>query len=186
MSKKAVQSIVIVVIILVLIGGVWVLKHRDELFKDKTNSSVSEIKDKVDESPFALEITGDSVQLDKLKGYNIPILLDFSGTDCPACVILRPTLEELNKELEGKAFVKIADIWANTALADGFPVRAVPTMFFFDGNGKPYVPPEDNPDGLIMYKDKQTGEHIYTVKEGIMEKERILAIFEDMGLLIDD
>lgn len=189
MSKKTIRSVIIITIIIVLIGGVWILKNKDSIFaKSSGNSQVSgDFKDTSNKSSegnsdFTLDISGDFVELDKLKGYNLPIILDFSGTTCPPCLALRPTLEELNIELQGKAIVKIADVWANEKLAEGFPLRVVPTIFFFDAHGNPYIPPEENPDELLIYNDKDSGEHLFTVKEGIIKKERLLAILEEMGL----
>lgn len=189
MNKKAIRSVLIIAVIIVLVGGVWVLKNKDNVFgngnensQKNSNSSDNSAENSDINSEFALDITGDSVELEILKSHNLPIILDFSGTTCPPCLVLRPTLEELNSELQGKAIVKIADVWANEKLADGFPLRAVPTIFFFDSKGNPYIPPENNPDELMIYNDKDTGEHLFTVREGIIEKERLLAILEEMGM----
>lgn len=72
-------------------------------------------------------------------------------------------------------------MWKNQAAAGNLPLKVIPTQFFFDKNGKPYVP-KDNESGFTMYSDKATGEHIFTVHEGGMDKQSILKVLKEMGV----
>ena len=62
-------------------------------------------------------------------------LVDFFATWCGPCKMLGPVLEELAKDVEGKAKVIKVDIDQSPELADEFRIASVPTMIIFkDGN----------------------------------------------------
>ena len=62
-------------------------------------------------------------------------VVDFSATWCGPCQVLKPTIEALAGELEGKVNIGKVDIDQNQELATRFSVMSVPTIVFFkDGN----------------------------------------------------
>jgi thioredoxin 1 len=79
---------------------------------------------------------------------------------------MAPVLKKLNEEWQGKVNVKFVDVWKYPNEADNFPLQVIHTQFFFDGQGKPFVP--SNPEGMqmIMYSVKDTQEHVYTSHHG--------------------
>jgi len=109
------------------------------------------------------------------------MIIDFGADSCIPCKEMAPVLKALNSELKGKVIVKFVDVWKNQKAANGLPLTVIPTQFFFDKNGKPYVP-KDNTSGFTMHKDKTTGEHIYTSHQGGMDKAAILKVLKEMGL----
>ena len=75
-----------------------------------------------------------------------PALVEFSQTHCPACVLLRPVVEGIRKDYEGRATVKIYEIdrlgdypegEAVRRLAPRLGVRATPTFVILDAEGNP-------------------------------------------------
>lgn len=66
-------------------------------------------------------------------GSDQPFLLDFSATWCSPCQQLKPILEELAGELEGKARFGVVDVDQAQALAQKHSVTSVPTMILFHG-----------------------------------------------------
>jgi thioredoxin 1 len=68
-------------------------------------------------------------------GSDQPFLLDFSATWCSPCQQLKPILEELATELDGKARLGHVDVDQNQGLAQKHSVTSVPTMILF-ANGK--------------------------------------------------
>lgn len=64
-----------------------------------------------------------------------PVLVDFGAQWCGACRMLDPVIQELAKELEGKAVVTQVDVDASPQLAQHFGIEALPTLLVFK-NGK--------------------------------------------------
>ncbi|APF24519.1 thioredoxin [Clostridium butyricum] len=62
------------------------------------------------------------------------VLVDFFATWCGPCKMLGPVLEDLGKELEGKAKIIKVDIDQSGDLADEFRISSVPTMILFKDN----------------------------------------------------
>jgi thioredoxin len=60
-----------------------------------------------------------------------PVLVDFYATWCGPCKVMGPVIEELGKELEGKARVLKVDVEKNQAVAGQYNVQAVPTLIIF-------------------------------------------------------
>ena len=60
-----------------------------------------------------------------------PVLVDFHATWCGPCKMMAPVIEELGKELEGKARVLKIDVDNNQAVAGQYNVQAVPTLIIF-------------------------------------------------------
>lgn len=157
-------------LIVVVIGAIWYLK----------NSNKAPIVEE-DNPSFALKVT-DSLDIEKLKSYGLPIMIDFGADSCVPCREMAPTLVELNKELRGKVIIKFVDVWKYQSLAEGYPISVIPTQVFFDSDGKPFIPKKPEAPQMKMYSSKETEEHVYTTHEGGMTKEQILAIFKEMGV----
>ena len=60
-----------------------------------------------------------------------PVLVDFYATWCGPCKMMAPVIEEIGKELEGKARVLKIDIDKNRPVADLYRIQAVPTLMIF-------------------------------------------------------
>jgi thioredoxin 1 len=73
---------------------------------------------------------------DRVIGSDQPVLVEFSTSRCPACQAVRPTLEGLAEEYEGRARVVEVNVEEEPALGQFFRIRAVPTLVFFK-NGEP-------------------------------------------------
>lgn len=65
-----------------------------------------------------------------------PVLVDFFAAWCGPCKIMAPTMDELAKELEGKAGIFKVDVDADSELANEYKVMSIPTIFIFK-DGKP-------------------------------------------------
>lgn len=58
-------------------------------------------------------------------------LVDFFATWCGPCKMLGPVVEEIAKEMEGKAKVGKVDVDASPGTAGQFGVQSIPTIVFF-------------------------------------------------------
>jgi len=88
-----------------------------------------------------------------------PMLVDLGATTCIPCKEMVPVLAEVKKMYDGKAVVKIIDVYENPEAANKYEIRVIPTQIFLDKDGK------------------QVFRH-----EGFFSKEDIVKIFKDMGV----
>src|SRR5512145_693607 len=65
-----------------------------------------------------------------------PAIIDLGARSCAQCKKMAPFLESLAVEYKGKASVLFIDVSRDSAAADRFKVRMIPTQIFFDAAGK--------------------------------------------------
>lgn len=171
--KRRILKILIPVLIIAGLVVVWIIKNTDGFSKQNNNVDVN--------LDFELLVTK-AIDLEKLKSYGVPIIIDFGADTCIPCKEMAPVLLKLNEELRGKAIVKFVDVWKYQVLAQDYPITVIPTQLFFDKDGNPYVPSEANSTEFIMYSSKDTNEHILTSHEGGITEEALLNVLSEMGM----
>lgn len=186
MKKELVIKIVVPIILLCLVGTIWLIrdKKKQELYPSNgstSNSGKLEGKPDVNNSDFELHVT-EKIDIEKLKSYGLPIIIDFGADSCIPCKEMAPALKELNEKLRGKAIVKFIDVWKYNSLAEGYPIEVIPTQIFIDKNGKPFTPQNPEAMQMLLYKNRSTNEHVFTAHKGGMKKDEILAVLREMGL----
>jgi thioredoxin 1 len=65
-----------------------------------------------------------------------PVLVDFGSNSCIPCRQLRPILQELRQEKAGKVEILVIDVYKHQDLSREYRVQVIPTLVFFDSNGK--------------------------------------------------
>ncbi len=73
-------------------------------------------------------LTDGSFEKDIQKGV---VLVDFHANWCGPCRMLAPVLEEVAKEIHGKASIGKVDIDTEQQIATNFQITSVPTMILF-------------------------------------------------------
>lgn len=179
MFKKRALKITIPILIIIAIGAIWFMKNAEQ--QSTTDNTAVPNESKVEATDFALHVT-EELDLEQLKSYGLPIMIDFGADSCEPCKEMAPVLAKLNKELQGKAIIKFVDVWKYQKLAEGYPISVIPTQVFFDKDGKPYTPSDPQASQMNMYSLKDTNEHVFTTHEGGMTEEMILAALKEMGL----
>lgn len=169
-KHNQITKIIIPIFIIIAILGIWIIKN-----KNKPPIAISENPD------FSLNAT-EEFDVEKLKYYNLPIILDFGADYCPPCREMAPILVKLNQDLQEKAIIKYIDIEEFPELAKDYPISVIPTQMFFDMEGKPYSPSDPKALDMIIYTLKDTGEHIFTAHEGILTEEVALVVLKEMGM----
>jgi thioredoxin 1 len=169
--RKYTLKVVVPIMFIIILLGIWHMKNTDNNISGVNN----------DNPDFALHVT-EEIDLEKLKSYGIPIIIDFGADSCIPCKEMAPVLIELNEELRGKAIIKFLDVWKYPALVKGYPVNLIPTQLFIDANGNPYRPKDSKTMGMKLYSIKDTGEHVLTTHEGGMTKEQLLKALKEMGM----
>ena len=171
-SKKGMAvKIVIPILLVCIVAGIWAIKNN----RKDTALAVGDNPD------FALLVT-EKIDLEKLKAYELPIIIDFGADTCIPCKEMAPILKELNAELMGKAIIRFVDVWKYKELAQEYPISVIPTQIFIDASGKPYKPKDPESNQIKLYSSRDTGEHIFTAHEGGMTKEQMLSVLKEMGL----
>jgi len=171
-KKKLLIRILVPALIAITLTVIWIVKTHP------APASIDEDTGKIED--FVLAVS--SINLDELKEYNLPIIIDFGSDSCIPCQEMAPVLETMNEEMQGKAIIKFVDVWKYKDAATNFPVQVIPTQVILDSEGKPYTPSEDIGIEFTMYSTKDTGEHVYTVHQGGLTEEQMREILKDMGV----
>jgi thioredoxin 1 len=74
-------------------------------------------------------------KFNELINSDVPVLVDFYATWCGPCKTMSPILDEVAKQVQGKAKVIKVDVDKNQQAAAAYQVRGVPTLILFK-NGK--------------------------------------------------
>lgn len=77
-----------------------------------------------------MKITTENFEKEVLNS-EVPVLVDFFATWCGPCKMMSPIVEELSKEMEGKAKVYKVDTDEEQALAIKYGIMSIPTFIVF-------------------------------------------------------
>jgi len=77
-----------------------------------------------------------SIPLEQALSNGLPTLAEFGSSTCIPCKQMKPLLEELAVEYEGRLNVIIVEVYAQKELTQQYGIMAIPTQIFFDGNGQ--------------------------------------------------
>ncbi len=177
MSKKRLAQILVPLFMLVSVAGIWITQNTNTAEQSQNAEDTN-----LENTDF--DLNAQSIDLETLYTHELPIIIDFGADECVPCVEMAPVLQTLNANLQGQAIIKFVDVWKNPDAADGFPLQVIPTQVIINADGTPYLPSEELAEeiGFTMYERKQTGEHVYTVHQGGLTEEQMLAILADMGV----
>lgn len=129
---------------------------------------------------FSFEVT-EPEGISKALSSGVPAMIDFGSHNCAPCREMAPELVKAERLLRGRGKVVFADVWKNPQLAGDFPLRVIPTQFFFNADGSPMKVPPGDRMGLVEYRSAQ-GRHVYTLHEGPLSAQEILELFRHMGV----
>ena len=176
----AIFKVLIPLFIILVIAGMYFWKNAA-----KEPAAENEPVTSAESAPketYPLKIT--AVDLEAIKAYGVPTVVDFGSDSCVPCREMAPVLETLNAEWQGKAAVQFIDVWKYSDGVVDFPVQVIPTQVFFNADGTPFVPSESLQKQIefTMYSDKDTGEHAFTLHQGGITEEQMRQIFAEMGV----
>ncbi len=193
-------KIVIPFLIVVVVVGIYaykkaednkpIIQNTENTQTDKTNQNTQDIvkedvkEESADSTDEGLSLEISSVDLDEIKSYGLPFVIDFGSDSCKPCKAMAPVLETLHEEWNEKAIVHFVDVWENTTAAKDFPISLIPTQVFYNADGTPFVPSEELAQEIefSMYGSNDTNEHLFTIHQGGITEEEMRKIFAEMGV----
>ena len=176
--KKILQFTIPIIIVLVIIIFIIFKPNNNQ---NSENTNLSNI-----ETLLPLHVSG--IDLENLKTYNLPMIIDFGADECIPCKQMEPVLEEVHVLMNEKAIIQFVDVWKNPNAAEGFPVTVIPTQIFINSDGTPFDVSDKlkkQISGFRKYYNSETKELEYTAHVGGLTKRQMLKILEEMGVDID-
>jgi len=82
-----------------------------------------------------LELDGDNFEDEVLEGEGLTVV-DFWSEKCDPCMELKPKIEELEEQYEGKARFAELNLKGNRRLAMGQQVMGLPSVLFYEDGEK--------------------------------------------------
>lgn len=119
---KLKQNVVVVGILIAIVIGFILIKGS----ADRTGGGSSS------------NVIGEDSRMD-LEGQQtkkLPMLVDLGKGTCIQCKKMKPILDELKAEYEGRAIVEVIDLRYDRQAARKYGIRLIPTQIFFDAEGK--------------------------------------------------
>lgn len=110
------------------------------------------------EEPKPVVTTEQSVAVPK----SLPKMIELGAEKCVPCKMMKPIIEELQKDYKNRLEVVFIDVWEDNASAEKYGIQSIPTQIFFDENGKEFF------------------RHM-----GFFPKEDILKTFEEHGIKLN-
>ena len=175
-SKKIIQGAVIVVILMLVIA-VYIIKNSG--FSD-----MSGMQETIDGAAASLQSGRTPLEIenftpDMLTESEKPMIIVMGEEWCQPCLRMLPDLTELQRTVDDIE-IRYLDLEANQAAFDYFPIRVTPTIAVFEPAGEPFTPPEDSEIDYILYTYRDTGEHALTIHEGMLTREQLETMIEDL------
>lgn len=127
MYKRVILLILILIISLIL-AIILVYGWSGTLRKNKTTSDKTQSETQ--------EMAAADNPLDNVLKTGRPMLADFGRGKCIPCKMMKPILDELKEEYQGKAEILIIEIDEHPALTQRCRIRTIPTQIFYDASGK--------------------------------------------------
>ena len=168
---------VVILIVLLLIAGVFVMKKTSAISISEMQSTVDAAAAHKQSNRKELEITGFSPE--DIKTNEKPLVIVMGESWCQPCLKMIPDLRELSATIDD-IDIRYMDLEKNEEAFTVFPIRVTPTIAVFLENGKPFTPPEDSAIDYILYSYKDTGEHAMTIHEGMLTREQLDSMIEDI------
>lgn len=64
-----------------------------------------------------------------------PHLVDLGADQCVPCKMMKPILDDLQRDFAGRMDVTFIDVWKNREEAKRFGIQMIPTQIFYDEKG---------------------------------------------------
>ncbi len=171
MERKKILRIAIPLIMVCGVLGIWLFQNASQ---NETSAA--------EQGEFPLTVT--SIDVASLTDNDMPIIIDFGADECVPCKEMKPVLELLNQEMQGKAIIQFVDVWQHPQAVGDYPVTVIPTQLFVNADGTPYVPSDEVSSEIQFdfYAEEGTEVHSITMHQGGLTEDQMRLILADMGV----
>ena len=185
MKKNSIPwaQILIPFVIVAILVVLWFLKNaQPESDAPSITEPTGTVADHLQNADFSLNAT-EQIDFAARSEYGLPIIVDYGSDSCIPCKKMAPVLVKLNAEMRGKAFIKFVDVWEHYEAAGNVPLQMIPTQFFVNADGTPFIP-SDALAAEIVFKMEydQSGNHAFTSHTGGLTEEQMRMILKEMGV----
>lgn len=174
----------VISVILLVIGGLFIFKSisNKNLVSENNKGTDSGNSTSIGEiTPLKIS----EVDLDKIKSYKMPFVIDFGSDQC-ICHVGRwhQFLKHWMRNGKEKLLFSLLMFGNTTQLQMAFHFQLFQRSFSTTGDGTPYVPSESIQNNMefTMYSDKSTGKHSFTAHQGGITEAQMRQIFAEMGM----
>ncbi len=131
---------------------------------------------------FALQNT--KTEKEKLFVVGRPTIICFGGSYCPACKKALPALKTTQKKYADRATILYLDVEKDRKITREFPLQVVPTYFFYDKNGKTYIPSKKAKEQIEFneIKNRKTSASEWIAHMGGLSESELAMILADLGV----
>lgn len=129
---NTISGIFLIIIGIVMIGQVILnkIEIKNDTNELRENILNEEVLDKEQEGGNIMNITSQNFEQEVLKS-DMPVLVDFWASWCGPCKMMSPVVEEIAKEMEGKAKVCKINVDDEQDLAIRYGIMSIPTFLVF-------------------------------------------------------
>lgn len=119
-SKNSLYRILIFVFILLIVAGIWVYR----------NIGTRGLEAGLSEFDFTHRF-----DLEEILSRGKPVMIQFGAEGCPPCQQMKDDLVAIYTTWNDRIAFAYVDIWKDPSAGAGFPLRVIPTQFFFNREG---------------------------------------------------
>lgn len=179
-------KIIIPVLLVVVVAGIWAAKNAQQKETSNNDSAIVQTdaqgNTQTNSNPdFAYDVK-DDFNVEKLKSYGLPIIIEFGADWCAPCKQMKPIVTALNKDLVGRAIIRYVDTDKYGSLLSDYNFQYIPTQLFINADGTPYSPANAAKIQMDLHYDSVTNELDYTTHTGTLTKQELLDILDEMGM----
>ena len=108
-------------------------QQEDKGLLGREQAGACKLTEKGSAMPKLIEITDQLFKAEVLEA-ETPVLVDFWAEWCGPCKMMRPIVEELAEEYEGRLKVCSVDVDAQPQSTNEYGIRSIPTLLLFKGS----------------------------------------------------
>lgn len=118
--------------------------------------------------------------IEELKKEGQPIIMTMGNKACIYCEQMRPHLEDLSKNTQGKAIIKYVDTDLYKDLVAKYPIYGTPATLLIDSEGNPYEPSEEFKDLVYQFAEEGSEEPSLSMVFGYLDEGQLEKLIEEM------